>query len=410
MTVPRIVAFAYACTPAVGSEAGSGWAWAELLASFADVWVLTRPYPFRRAAIDAHLPDVPHRDRIRVLYVDLPRLGGLGRSPRLLRHGYRLQYLIWQISAFRVARRLHREIDFDLAWHLTFSNVWMGSLASLIGPRFVYGPVGGGVGPPWRLATVLGWRGLAYEAARSLGRMAGRFLNPVARLSWQRADVILAQNPETRAWFPANQRHKVEVFHNIVLQEEVAPPQAARSVRPLALFAGRLLPLKGVSLAIQAMRNLPGWRFVICGEGPDEKRLRNLARRMDLQDRVEFHGWVERSQVLKLMREANVLLFPSLHEEGGWVVAEAIASGLPVVALDRGGPPTLGARTVKAGWPRDTVRSLADEARAAFEAGSPPAVEALSLEARRERLMEVLVARHLLKPDVIGHPGPMKVL
>jgi glycosyltransferase involved in cell wall biosynthesis len=39
--------------------------------------------------------------------------------------------------------------------------------------------------------------------------------------------------------------------------------------------------------------------------------------------------------------EADVLLFPSLREEAGWIVVEALASGIPVVCLDRGGPPVL---------------------------------------------------------------------
>jgi len=42
------------------------------------------------------------------------------------------------------------------------------------------------------------------------------------------------------------------------------------------------------------------------------------------------------------MRRADVFVFPSLHDEGGYVVAEALAEGLPVVCLARGGPPLIG--------------------------------------------------------------------
>lgn len=399
MTRPRIVLFAYACTPAMGSEAGSGWALTELLADVADVWVLTRPYPYRKATIEARLASLPAPERFHVVYVDLPRLVRLVGHDRLLRHGLRLQYVLWQIVALRHARRLDRRLGFQLAWHLTFSNAWLGSMASLIGPPFVYGPMGGGVGPPWRLLSALGWRGAAYEAVRGLGRAAGRYLNPLARVSWRRAALILAQNDETKHWFPRSSRHKVVVFHNIVVPASTDDVTVARSPSPTAIFAGRLLPLKGISLAIEAMRHLPGWRLVICGDGPDEARLRSHARRLGLDGQVEFRGWIERDQVLQLMREAHVMLFPSLHEEGGWAVAEAIAAGLPVIAFEGGGPAALGATTIPPGWPGDTARRLAQAARLAVDAPSPMVPEALDMATRRRRLLTILIDHGLLSSE-----------
>jgi glycosyltransferase involved in cell wall biosynthesis len=67
-----------------------------------------------------------------------------------------------------------------------------------------------------------------------------------------------------------------------------------------------------------------------------------MADRLEVGERVEFRGWVARERVQEVMRtEADVLLFPSLHDEAGWVVVEAMAAGLPVLCLDVGGPPVL---------------------------------------------------------------------
>jgi glycosyltransferase involved in cell wall biosynthesis len=60
------------------------------------------------------------------------------------------------------------------------------------------------------------------------------------------------------------------------------------------------------------------------------------------------------------MRRANVFLFPSLHDEAGWVVLEAFANGLPVICLDVGGPPVLGGTPVRIGRMDATVRRLAE--------------------------------------------------
>jgi glycosyltransferase involved in cell wall biosynthesis len=399
---PRIIAFAYACTPGAGSEGGAGWAWAEMLARVGEVWVLTRPFAVRREDIEDRLNDLPADQRPHVIFLDLPRWAGGGRSTGSVRL-MRVRYLLWQALALREARRLHRRHDFQIAWHLTFSNVWLGSLASAIGPPFVYGPVGGGVAPPWRLVPRLGWQGTAYEILRALAKTLARYANPVVRMSWQRASLILVQNAETRNWFPASERHKVEIFTNTILEPDDLPAsqlQGSRHEDPpdgqrLALFAGRLLPLKGVALALEAMRLLPGWCFVICGAGPDESRLQMLTRRFGIEDRVTFRGWVPRRDVLDLMSRADVMLFPSFHEEAGWAVAEAVAAGLPVVCLDRGGPAAMATYIVRSGWPGETIRRLAAAVEAA-RSGPRPQAPALDEASRRRELTKLLRSRGLL--------------
>jgi hypothetical protein len=102
--------------------------------------------------------------------------------------------------------------------------------------------------------------------------------------------------------------------------------------------------LKGLSIALDAIARLPGWRLVILGSGSDERRLRSIAGKLGVRDRVEFRGRVPREEVLRVLHdEADVFLFPSLHDEAGLAVAEALSSNLPVVCLDRGGPPIVAA-------------------------------------------------------------------
>jgi len=334
---PRIVAFAYACEPGKGSESGVGWVWAQMLTRLGQVWVVTRAK--YRPAIEAALPDSEPHDRLHFVYVDLPGWARFWkRGPR----GERLYYLLWQLAALFRARRLHRRERFDLAWHLTFANAWLGSVAALVGPPFVYGPVGGGVGITWRLLPTLGSRGIAYELLRAWARFGGRYLNPLARIAWMRARLILAQNGDLERWLPARHRSKVRVFPNAVLDGSSLPSTAERAPSTVALFAGRLLALKGVAIGIRAIAELPDWRFIVCGSGPDELRLRRLAERLGLAERVEFRGWVARERLQEIMRtEADVFLFPSLHDESPFVVVEALAAGLPVLCLDVGGPPVL---------------------------------------------------------------------
>jgi glycosyltransferase involved in cell wall biosynthesis len=108
------------------------------------------------------------------------------------------------------------------------------------------------------------------------------------------------------------------------------------------IFAGNLLPLKGVHLAIRAFAevrtSLPNATFRIVGDGPSEGQLRETARKYGVYGAVEFAGTMRRSELLCSLQNYTALVFPSLHDSGGFVVLEALQQGTPVICLDRGGP------------------------------------------------------------------------
>jgi len=61
-------------------------------------------------------------------------------------------------------------------------------------------------------------------------------------------------------------------------------------------------------------------------------------RSLQLTDRVKFRGWVAQTQLACKLRDADILILPSLSECGGAVVLEAMAAGVAVLASDWGGP------------------------------------------------------------------------
>jgi glycosyltransferase involved in cell wall biosynthesis len=370
-----------------------------MLAELSEVWVLTRAN--NRRVIEPALRTLPTQDRLHFVYVDLPSWARLWKRGQ---RGVRAYYLLWQLAALLRARRMHRVEPFHLSWHLTMANAWLGSAAALVGPPFVYGPVGGGIGMPWRLLHAVGARAAMYEVVRAWARFAGRYVNPLARVAWRRAVLILVQNPETAAWFPRNHRSKTVVFpHAVVTAEKTAAGQACQTL-PTALFAGRLLGWKGVALAIRAVAGAPEWRLIVCGSGPDEQRLRRLAKRLALDGRVEFRGWQPREKVLQTMRgEVDVLLFPSLHDDAPLAVTDALASGLSVICLDRGGPPVLAGSAGRVAQVRDPATELAR-----LLVSDPPQTEVvqdraneLSIESRvgdlRRLLLRLEIASHAVE-------------
>jgi glycosyltransferase involved in cell wall biosynthesis len=373
----RILAFAYACEADKGSEPGAGWAWARSVGTLGEAWVITRRN--NQASIEAALPTLPENERLQFVYVDLP---GWARFWKRGKRGVRLYYLLWQVWALFAARKLRRTQQFDLVWHLTFANIWLGSLAPFVGEPFVYGPVGGGVGTPWRYLTrESGWRCVTVEVTHAVARGLARYVNPFARIAWARAGLILVQNPETLAWLPARHRHKAVVFPNPILEHDKLGILPRVDGRPTAIFAGRLVFFKGTELAIRAVAATEDWHLEIYGSGSDERRLRKLTASLGVEDRVHFQGFMGRDEFIERMRtDADVFLFPSLHDDAPWSVAEALACGLPVVCLNRGGPPVISgdaAFVVPSSDVGTTVRELAE----ALSSRSFPTREAALLRA-----------------------------
>jgi glycosyltransferase involved in cell wall biosynthesis len=335
----KVLISAYACEPERGSEPGCGWIWSRAAARSHDVWVLTRAN--NRPQIEHVLAASP-APRLHFVYLDLPnRLRFWKRGQA----GVRVYYALWQIAAARAARRLHRAHGFDVVHHLTFANMWLPALASLTRAPFVLGPIAGGQRVPRALYPALGVRATLSEVLL-LGLRALARSNPLVRIGWSRAAVILANNVETVQALPRKHRHKTALRPNACVEAEVASrPHAAPNGHLVALCAGRLNRFKGVSIAIDAVRTLPEWRLVIAGDGPDRARLERLARRGGLDDRVTFAGWLTQERLWEHLATARAVLVPSLKEGASFVAAEAQSLGVPVVAFDRGGPAAL-ARTL----------------------------------------------------------------
>ena len=338
----RTLLFAYACEPGGGSEPGAGWGWATMLATLGPVTVITRAANER--AINDGLRAIPSDRQPDFVFVDLPARWRFWKKGQ---RGVRLYYVLWLLAALRAGKRLLLHSEFDVVWHVTLANAWLGTTACMMPKEipFIFGPVGAGASAPRRLMPLLGSKGRAYERMRAVMRASGRVVNPLARLAWRRARLILVQNPETRDWLPARYRGKASVLPHVVMYDR--GQSAASRVEPgsaedrVAVFAGRLLPWKGVALAIHALQQAPAWRLVICGAGSDEDRLKQMAGELGLASRVEFRGWLDPSEVQRQMHQAPVFMFPSLHDEAGWVVVEALEAQMAVLLLDCGGPPVL---------------------------------------------------------------------
>jgi glycogen synthase len=111
--------------------------------------------------------------------------------------------------------------------------------------------------------------------------------------------------------------------------------------RSRVLFVGRLAPQKGVDTLVAAAGLLkdPCAQVLLVGDGPERKALERETERLGVGDRLHFVGFVTHDRLPTAMAHADVLVLPSLYEELGTVLLEAMQAGLPIVASETGGIP-----------------------------------------------------------------------
>ena len=132
---------------------------------------------------------------------------------------------------------------------------------------------------------------------------------------------------------------RISVIHCGIDHARYAPdPSATRFGQPTILYLGRLKKYKSIDHILQAAVRLPAavgnWRVVIVGAGDDRPRLESLARKLHIEHKVEFTGFVDPATKVDYLRRARVAVCPSLKEGWGLTNIEANACGTPVVAAD----------------------------------------------------------------------------
>ena len=364
----KVLISAYSCEPGRGSERGVGWNVACEVAKRHEVWVLTRPDE-SKAAIEAELSANPNPN-LHFVYFTLPfwqdsmRLGQSGAM--------QIHYYLWQIQAYFVARRLHQEIGFDISHHVTFVKYSAPSLISLLPIPFVWGSVGGGESAPPKFWKDFSLRARAYEIARDISRNIGQ-RDPLVKLTARRSAVVRSTTDDTAKRLYKMGASHVDIVPEVgLLSEEISllnqyPLPSSKPVRFISM--GRLLHWKGFHLGVQAFieANLPDVEYWIVGDGPELKTLKHLAQASNVASQVKFWGKLSREETLKKLGESHVLVHPSLHDSGGWVCIEAMASGRPIICLDLGGPAVQVNNAtgfkVPAKYPAQCVRDMADAMR-----------------------------------------------
>jgi len=214
------------------------------------------------------------------------------------------------------------------------------------------------------------------------GRAAERFARWYLKSVYvPQLDVHIANSHYTASELPFNPRYPRPVYvRPMGVDTSVFTParrshyrRAARRARlgvphgaPLLLYAGRLSSEKNVDLLPRLVERLAPLdaHLVVAGDGPRRRELERLAN--GSRARMHFEGHLaDRGALADLMTDVDLFVHPNPREPFGIAPLEAMASGLPIVAPDRGGVTTY-ASSANAWIAPATVDGLADATLAAW--------------------------------------------
>ncbi len=126
---------------------------------------------------------------------------------------------------------------------------------------------------------------------------------------------------------------RVEVVYPGVAADVAAVVRRPERERPFALAVGTVERRKNLEVTIRALAELPALRLVSVGPAtPYLAECAALANDLGVASRVEFRGYVARSEILDLYARATLAVVPSRYEGFGYGAAQALCAGVPLVA------------------------------------------------------------------------------
>src|SRR5215216_2167108 len=169
---------------------------------------------------------------------------------------------------------------------------------------------------------------------------------PIERWGEHWAEAVLVITPRLHRLLVSdgvdeNRLHPIPPGVNPSLFEGPFEDPFADIRRPRVLFVGRLAPQKGVGTLVEAAGLLkdPSAQVLLVGDGPERPKLEREAKRIGVGDRVRFLGFFAHDRLPAVLAHADLLVLPSLYEELGTVLLEAMQAALPIVASRTGGIP-----------------------------------------------------------------------
>ena len=337
----KILLSAYACEPNKGSEPGVGWNWAIEYAKSHEVWVLTRDNNEHTISEYMMKNSEFQNKNLHFIYVGVSKKLTFWKKGR---RGMRLFYMLWQRKAAKIAIELNKKIKFDFIQHVTFVSYTQPIYMYKVGIPLIFGPVSGGENIPSGIKIKMSKKEKIVEVMRKISQRTA-LVTPAIRKTMSLAKVIFVATDDTRKCIPQKYQDKTYVLPAIGIAKMPQLINKKQNMNKIKIImAGRLINWKAFDIGIKGFLKVADkyemLELHILGEGNQKKRLEILSKEK-LEKQIFFEEPVEHDNIYEFYENFDLFINTTLRDSGCRTMMEAMASGLPCIAIATGGPKEL---------------------------------------------------------------------
>lgn len=252
-----------------------------------------------------------------------------------------LIHLITQFNIRPKAQRLIQEYGIELVFEPAPISPKTPSFMYDMGVPVVIGPMCGGMEFPEAFRYL---ESPLDRLANRIGRWSANVLNQLIP-GKLKADVLLVANERTAKFLPRGITGKVHELIESGVDLTLWEPRErllSDSSKPTRfVYMARFVDQKGIPFLVEAFKQVAEKTnsvLELIGSGELLEATKAQAEALNIQDRVNFHGWLALSKAAELIRECDVYMVPAIRDCGGCAMLEAMAIGMPVIVANWAGP------------------------------------------------------------------------
>lgn len=249
--------------------------------------------------------------------------------------------VLTQIKAKKVAQELVKRHSLQIVFQPVPISVITPSAIYDCGAPVVIGPMCGGMEFPPAFSSL---ESNFVRLSNQIARLAANCLNTVIP-GKQRAKVLLVANDRTAKALPSGCEGKIYQVIESGVDLRIFQPRPVKlhvvdqPVR--VVYMARFVDQKGIPYLIEAFYLAASKANIVLeliGSGELFEATQAQVKRLGIESKVNFHGWMKIDKAEALIRECDIYMVPAIRDCGGCAQLEAMAIGLPIIAANWAGP------------------------------------------------------------------------
>lgn len=335
----NILISAYACEPLKGSEPGVGWNLSVALAQRHHITIVTRLK--NKESIKNYL-NIHPTENIEFFYYDLPQWGLKLKKM----FGTQLYYILWNLMLISKIKRWIKKHPIDLIHHITFNQYRTPAFGFFINKPFVFGPIGGAELIDTAFDQDLESETLKRERFRRKG-YDFKLLGWLTKCTKEKKIIIFSalQNKTRLERVLQTNNNILHVLPSIAISPtdfDISSKQTDNDVFNM-IYAGRAIDWKGLHFFLKAFgtakEQLVKAKLTLIGIRNEKERekVKEWMSETKLNDRVELINFLPRPELLKILANTNLFIYPAFRDSGSMAILEACALSCPSICFDAGG-------------------------------------------------------------------------